>query len=769
MKRKLLLTGVLSMLVVLSVLAQRQKTTINFLGEFDWNFRGDYTYSFVMQENGQELKDGPFQMSATIKESYSGYKTFYRSSITGKYLLKGSHSDGAIHGPLTLDANINFSATNGEKEYKKYSFRGSFKEGVPEGNFKVDYPSYGIKVNVNYKNGILVGQYQVKGIDRGLPFNRTGTLTADGKPTGVWKYDYASGVEELTFLNGVVINKSSYDAGLSAKAKSYASGTISKEDLEKENIFVIPDSMSLGSDAWNQILHDGIAWDKLGYYAFSSSEYVRFSYLMRLPFFNEKGLEVLKKCVLDNDRYAYEGDIYFDKVRNMYRCRIHKSSVLADYCTGYPDWSNYFVDVYLTNEQFTELCISLHEARKANIDKQDIYSLYNPQISDFEQCSYDESVVVYNKEHSHFSGLVYYSWDTFAEYFIKEGKIEELMNFVPETRKDVVKVKIDKYKESCGETIKKWFEDNVLNTSYNNIYYEIRNNVDMNFFPIISYSVDSIELVNGKELEVHSLVNVSAGELGYKTYRLVLYGYINEGSVNMNVRKTFKASNFINVKNDYDVISELDFKIDENDKKIGDLAKDAFQKDYSLYQSYRESLDFSIDHNDLKASIDKRKEVLAIQEHVAVFVEKLTAVYSGDNEVSTKCADIKDVSKAYNAYLKTRDLSWSPATEFERIDKYIEINEKCLEFVELRHQVQENDAQIKELKSAASNIYKAYKNYVKERDLTWTPEVDFTQIRTLIDIQERYLVFVEKEDIKTINKSVKKQEIDDIVKILEMN
>ena len=53
--------------------------------------------------------------------------------------------------------------------------------------------------------------------------------------------------------------------------------------------------------------------------------------------------------------------------------------------------------------------------------------------------------------------------------------------------------------------------------------------------------------------------------------------------------------------------------------------------------------------------------------------------------------------------------------------------------------------------------------------MTWNENIDFTQINALIDVQERCLNLMEKEDIKQINKRLKKQKVTDIIEILDEN
>ena len=112
---------------------------------------------------------------------------------------------------------------------------------------------------------------------------------------------------------------------------------------------------------------------------------------------------------------------------------------------------------------------------------------------------------------------------------------------------------------------------------------------------------------------------------------------------------------------------------------------------------------------------------------------------------------------------------WMPGFDAKMFDEHFEIQKRCLEFIELRVSVQANDAKIKEKKSNASHIYKAYNTYKNKCDLTWSTNVDFAQIKALIEIQDRCFILMNKGNIKQINKALKKQKKTDIIEILNEN
>lgn len=464
------------LLLPMCAFAQTHKESITFSANSggSMDFIGDYTYQFIRQQDGSQLYQGPFDMKASINQEFSGYKFYWKATAKGTYYLKGTHSNGNLNGPLTMNANLTISATNGDKEAYSTSFKGNFKNGVPEGNFYVDhkYPLL-IKVNVNYKNGVLVGPYYVKGWnDSSMPFTTSGTLSSNGELIGTWTFEEYGKTRYITFNKGVAIKHHDYDADLCAKAKAYASGSISEEMLLKDNICVIKGSLMLGRDAWTQILHDGIAWDKLGGYAFGKSESIEYYYLKRLIMLSPEGYEKFKNGLVEYIKYGGERvrsdktsaseDIriksaaYFnanhlrvDKECGLYCMGVNMNlEVFAKYCVGPLEKTH--CTVYFTMDQYNEIQHLMHETRMLNIDKipiadinYSVSSRYESRINeDFKQCPFDTNVIVYFDHYSNDRNkrdeVLYYSRDVFEDYFIAQGYAETILEASPKDRHDII-------------------------------------------------------------------------------------------------------------------------------------------------------------------------------------------------------------------------------------------------------------------------------------------------------------------------------------------
>lgn len=466
------------LLFPLCAFAQTHKETIRFSADSGgpMDFVGDYTYQFIRQQDGSKLEQGPFDMKASINQEFE-YKRFWTVTAKGTYNLNGSHSNGNLNGPLTMSANLTMSATNGDKATYSTSFRGNFKNGVPEGNFTVDHKyTQPIKVNVNYKDGVLVGSYYVKGWDdRDLPFMTSGTLTSNGELTGTWTFEDVDKKRYVTFANGVAIKRHDYDGDMCAKAKAYASGSISKESLLNDNICVLKGSLMLGRDAYTQILHKGIAWKKLGGYTFANAGSIEYYYLRRLILLSPEGYEKFKNGLVEYIKFGGErvqptadyvpediriksaayynaNNLKFDAECGLYYMGVNMNfEVFAKYCVG-PIEKTY-CRVYFTMDQYDEIQQLMHETRMLSIDKVPIADLkysvssgYEQRIvDDFKQCPFDANVIVYYDRYSSdrhkMDEVLYYSRDVYEDYFIAQGCAKVILEASPQDRHDIINQK----------------------------------------------------------------------------------------------------------------------------------------------------------------------------------------------------------------------------------------------------------------------------------------------------------------------------------------
>ena len=159
---------------------------------------------------------------------------------------------------------------------------------------------------------------------------------------------------------------------------------------------------------------------------------------------------------------------------------------------------------------------------------------------------------------------------------------------------------------------------------------------------------------------------------------------------------------------------------------------------------------------------------MVVQENAIKFDGLLGQIRGTDADITAKLSDKKDMLKAYSAYVKARDLSWSSDWSQEKIDGYLSVQKKCLEFNALRDCINNNNTKINSYKSSAPTIVKAYAAYVSTCDLSWKPDVDFAAANSLIEIQERCKAALNKQDVSDVDKSIKKQKMANLLEILDV-
>lgn len=308
--RTLLFISLLS-LCSIEIIAQRQQITEFYHPPTDIPMEGKMTYSYIVDKDGENLKDGPLSISANI-ENVSRYINFRKMTLNGTYKLTANYSKGNMQGRLSLNSKITYLYA-GESSVESFSLNGYFNNGIPHGTFVADYvttiPS---KMNVTFKNGKLVGpffaDYSTNLYDRTI---YEGTLTQGGELAGRWSIKHLNSTDIYTFQNGVCISISgtntSTPPALAAKARQYAAGNLSEEKLREQGFMVMEDSLNLGIAVNNILLRDNvIAYKDLRGCDFSTPNIKKYKYLIQTIFLTDEGVETLANSiqeVIENKKY----------------------------------------------------------------------------------------------------------------------------------------------------------------------------------------------------------------------------------------------------------------------------------------------------------------------------------------------------------------------------------------------------------------------------------------------------------------------------------
>lgn len=311
--------------------AQRQQVIEFYRPPLDIPMEGKITYSYIVGKDGDNIKDGPLSIKASIN-NFQRYVQLQKMTINGNYNLTANYKNGDMNGALSLNSRTTY--THGSRsQVESFTLNGNFKDGIPNGNFVANYvTTVEAKMNVNYNNGKLVGSYMVDYstalVDREAI---KGTLTQNGELTGRWDFNYIDERFTYTFLKGVRLSSSGKDSStppaLVEKARQLANGTITEEKLREQGIMVFEDSIDLGIHTNRIILRDNvISFRDLRGCDFSTPNFKKFKYLEKVEYLTDEGFNVLissiRKAIIEND---YNVD-NFDK---LVQCNDHFERTIA--------------------------------------------------------------------------------------------------------------------------------------------------------------------------------------------------------------------------------------------------------------------------------------------------------------------------------------------------------------------------------------------------------------------------------------------------------
>ena len=254
MKRRFIfcLTLCLTLFCGISLKAQNLKTISQekAYGDLLGFVPGKETYTYFVNNEGKNVLHGNY--------SFVGSKSLSNNTTQAnvKYSIKASYKNGYLNGAYSVTGvytGKNYSYTRGWIPYTSNSkMTGTFLNGKPQGNFVASYPGehYTSEANVTMKNGKYVNSYYYSGSDGNKWHSYKGLLTADGKLTGKWTIEAdASPTVTLEFVNNICVSRSeknfSTPPHVTAKARQYAEGKISKEKILESGLVIKRKSIAL--------------------------------------------------------------------------------------------------------------------------------------------------------------------------------------------------------------------------------------------------------------------------------------------------------------------------------------------------------------------------------------------------------------------------------------------------------------------------------------------------------------------------------------------
>lgn len=383
MNTKRLIFCAVTVLCCLSGFAQRKQTTEKCVVDLDGiTFGGQMTYSYIVDEDGEPVRDGALSIIVNNREN-SFYENDYRNfKLVGNYKLNANFQKGLLHGPMTMNANFKGDVRN-YLERKQgsltWSFQGNFANGLPHGNFNIQYDGETPrKLTASFNKGVLVGQMKYLYWSKGLPYEGSYSMNAKGELHG--KHG------SMDFVNGVLVCETSSEystpPSLVELSRKYANKTITKDELEEQGIAVLKDSINLEDIIYDIILESGLIdfenhikrWD------FTTPNVKYYEYLKKESRFkNEEGFNLFCKEYCSSINKEYKSEIIVQDttsgkyyIYGKYREYEFRHGNFYKYVTPKLILDGTSCLINITKEQYEKLKNAVHDARK-----QRAYSIYD--------------------------------------------------------------------------------------------------------------------------------------------------------------------------------------------------------------------------------------------------------------------------------------------------------------------------------------------------------------------------------------------------------
>lgn len=764
-----------ALLCSFNVFAQRQKTSKPIkVGVFTF----DLQYNYISKD-GHSMEDGPFSAKGNKKHEETLYYNHYpiTQTITIDYNLSGSALQGKLNGALSFSTKAKSNSTiyggiEGTKDInnnEQLNISGSFKSGVPHGNFAVTHTRDGKKneVNVNYTHGIFTGKYYLK-----TPTSMaSGSFDSKGQMTGTWKFEEevydgdlghkVMSKSTVTLLNGVATNHPNYDSQMKSYAQSYASGKISKAELIEKGILVEACDCHL-EEADKCILDDYVPWNQLADWDFTlNDEQTGYEYLKYASTLSDEGLVILVNY-WDSDNYGFDiSDAQFKKVfpesagivqeeGGDAETTVQKDSRIAEWRQNRYRARGY--DVIRWKSIYDEYkYIEYDELRNV------FYTKRCPRREDIEKC------------------LIHPGHEMII-YFSKE-QMDKLKHLIEE-KIEVAKQKELKTHETILNTYQQLFERE-LNKLKGKTLQEMNlagsNSEAWNeYLPFSSYKiVNIIRCFHDTQPAFAEVILYRPGDNdtqgivkkhGDKAVMTIVYLYNHYENYQIARNYTFLNQNILPVESEWKMLNDAADEL--NKVSLNEYTERALRK----YDTLCSELVAAGKTDSIDAMLEEKEDLLA-------YAKVINGILERNKSISDACSEYNDIHTAYSSYLNGLDLHWDQAQNNghsweSRLKDFEEIQNKTLQFIEKKNEVVNLNDSINAIAKSSKSIYKAYQTYYANADQSLPADANTGKLENIITVQKETYAILSDPSIKDIDKQVKKaklSDINDIIQVINQN
>lgn len=690
--KHILLTSLL--FISLSMAAQQRKTertAITNPSEIGTEFPCTLEYGYTIVDS-TKVANGVYKINGqnTSKE------------LNETYSLIANASKGRLNGELTAGYTLE-GVLDGCKRYLSFSYIGTFLNGLPHGEIAIKSFGQGSSaydVLMTFKKGVLQGNFKFNAYAK-KEIDVVGTFNPEGQMTGEWKFGYYNLLAEtaeinfITFSDGFKISGPGYTKKLEAEAKKYNAGKISEAELKKKGIIVkVSTEDGLEDIILSAIRNRFIPFDSMPSIDLSKV-YFRYRYLEYFPAIDEEGFDLFVSEIEKYDGYTSPAYASF--------------GIITD-------------DKGLPCKRLFDKTFESH--------------IYNSIWDETQHCE-----VIFTEEQ--------------AEQLRRQLEIAQ-----EKWKKGAVAICNSNYEILIGQQLLGKSSDEISTLMHNAIKrgYKVENEHGPKryeaYSPIVGFEPGALSAAddNTTPHKYTSIVEIeSKDSLGYKTYEWTIPVKNTDSLYICNdLNNSFTPTNFRRVKNDYDTINGLIKVIDNNSKSFEAIAKNTLDNPFTKYSEYIKKA-IEINHSDLTASIEQLELILKFQEKFKTWLIKSAEIKLADNKIKGSKKKFADIRDNYNTILEKTDLSWTPSNDLEELIKMEDIQKDILFFIEGSCRFAENNKKIRKTGARYKDMMNRYRKLVKHTELNWSIERDLDKLDSLLNIQERTLVYISKRDTIAAN------------------
>lgn len=665
--------------------AQTQKDTISIQVPEMWSGEpADFIYNYTIDSAGYRIPQGAF---ALIGKKNSSEEQEY-------YTVKGAHDKGKIHGIITCEYSYK-RPKNQITGFRNLNYRGNFKNGLPDGNFHIKsfgHKSSAYDVNINFKDGVLCEEFSFNAFIK-KELSIVGKFAESGVMDGEWSIRVHNTLTDdikrftVTLLEGIAVDGPNYNKELSEKAKLYAAGKISKEELKKEGILVHTSRNKEFEEAVKGAVNSRfIPFDRIGKIDVSKIN-LNYKYL---DYQAEIKGEGFKKVLAEMDNYkglvkpemASFGIHYSDTTK----LGIKRFDSSYEPYILHAKWeTDGLATVYFTPEQSIALEKKLKDV----------------------QTKWANNEII----------LCKFRYESFIAENLVNKSTEEVTSLLNCDTK-----KLADYTPIIG-----FHSKNFTAKENNGTEYILDCSIDVAQRDSVGYKTyDWAISIDGSEWEeMHQTLNKNLSKDRLKRIRNE-YDDVNELIKNLDIKS---AQIYKDVKN------------------ANPYLRAESVRSYAILM--REST--TVKDEDWADAIQRINSAIQVQKHFEAWVTKTLTIKKNEQLIRASRRIDRNILKDHYSRLEATNFTWAPESDIKRLDSLIEYQNICLDFSSKSEQIRKNNSLIKKRSEPFKNIIREYSRYSREHKTKWTSEGNSTALDSVLDIQNRTLQFIDKREIIASN------------------